>query len=194
MTQPMTPSTEIARALVSALVDVGVREIVVAPGSRNAPLSFAAYDAAQAGAVRLHTRLDERSAGFLALGLTKVGSRAAVICTSGTAVANLHPALLEAAHAGVPMVAVTADRPARLRGTDANQTTDQVGVFGPLLPTHDLADPGVVRDVLALSRPEMGPKRHGLPLHLNVQLDEPLVPGERWADAPSERAERPRGP
>jgi 2-succinyl-5-enolpyruvyl-6-hydroxy-3-cyclohexene-1-carboxylate synthase len=144
--------------------------------------------------VRLHTRLDERSAAFLALGLTKVGSRAAVICTSGTAVANLHPALLEAAHAGVPMVAVTADRPARLRGTDANQTTDQVGVFGPLLPTHDLADPGVVRDVLALSRPEMGPKRHGLPLHLNVQLDEPLVPGERWADAPSERAERPRGP
>jgi 2-succinyl-5-enolpyruvyl-6-hydroxy-3-cyclohexene-1-carboxylate synthase len=194
MTQPMTPSTEIARALVSALVGAGVREIVVAPGSRNAPLSFAAHDAADAGAVRLHTRLDERSAAFLALGLTKVGSRAAVICTSGTAVANLHPALLEAAHAGVPMVAVTADRPARLRGTDANQTTDQVGVFGPLLPTHDLADPGVVRDVLALSRPEMGPKRHGLPLHLNVQLDEPLVPGERWADAPSERAERPRGP
>jgi 2-succinyl-5-enolpyruvyl-6-hydroxy-3-cyclohexene-1-carboxylate synthase len=194
MTQPMTPSTEIARALVSALVDAGVREIVVAPGSRNAPLSFAAHDAADAGAVRLHTRLDERSAAFLALGLTKVGSRAAVICTSGTAVANLHPALLEAAHAGVPMVAVTADRPARLRGTDANQTTDQVGVFGPLLPTHDLADPGVVRDVLALSRPEMGPKRHGLPLHLNLQLDEPLVPGERWADAPSERAERPRGP
>jgi 2-succinyl-5-enolpyruvyl-6-hydroxy-3-cyclohexene-1-carboxylate synthase len=194
MTQPMTPSTEIARALVSALVGAGVREIVVAPGSRNAPLSFAAHDAADAGAVRLHTRLDERSAAFLALGLTKVGSRAAVICTSGTAVANLHPAMLEAAHAGVPMVAVTADRPARLRGTDANQTTDQVGVFGPLLPTHDLADPGVVRDVLALSRPEMGPKRHGLPLHLNVQLDEPLVPGERWADAPSERAERPRGP
>jgi 2-succinyl-5-enolpyruvyl-6-hydroxy-3-cyclohexene-1-carboxylate synthase len=194
MTQPMTPSTEIARALVSALVDAGVREIVVAPGSRNAPLSFAAHDAADAGAVRLHTRLDERSAAFLALGLTKVGSRAAVICTSGTAVANLHPALLEAAHAGVPMVAVTADRPARLRGTDANQTTDQVGVFGPLIPTHDLADAGVVRDVLALSRPEMGQKRPGLPLHLNVQLDEPLVPGERWVGAPSERAERPRGP
>jgi 2-succinyl-5-enolpyruvyl-6-hydroxy-3-cyclohexene-1-carboxylate synthase len=189
-----SPSSDLARALVAALVSAGVREIVVAPGSRNAPLSFAAYDAAEAGSVRLHTRLDERSAGFLALGLSKVGSRAAVICTSGTAVANLHPALLEAAHAGVPMVAVTADRPARLRGTDANQTTDQVGVFGPLIPTLDLAGPDIVRDVLALSRPEIGRKRHGLPLHVNVQLDEPLVPGERWTGAPSERAERPRGP
>ena len=94
-------STELARAVVSALVEAGVREVVVAPGSRNAPLSFAAYDAAAAGLVRLHTRIDERSAGFLALGLTKVGSPAAVICTSGTAVANLHPAMLEAAHAGV---------------------------------------------------------------------------------------------
>ena len=86
------------------------------------------------GLVRLHTRIDERTAGFLALGLTKVGARAAVICTSGTAVANLHPAVLEAAHAGLPLVVVTADRPARLRGTDANQTTDQVGIFGPLVP------------------------------------------------------------
>ena len=115
------------RAVVSALVEAGVREVVVAPGSRNAPLSFAVYDAAAAGLVRLHTRIDERSAGFLALGLTKVGSQAAVICTSGTAVANLHPAMLEAAHAGVRLLAVTADRPARLRGTGANQTTDQVG-------------------------------------------------------------------
>jgi 2-succinyl-5-enolpyruvyl-6-hydroxy-3-cyclohexene-1-carboxylate synthase len=190
----MTPSTELARALVSALVDAGVREIVVAPGSRNAPLSFATYDAAEAGSVRLHTRLDERSAAFLALGLSKVGSRAAVVCTSGTAVANLHPAMLEAAHAGVPMVAVTADRPARLRGTDANQTTDQVGVFSPLIPTLDLADTGIVRDVFVGPGVADRQERLGLPLHLNVQLDEPLVPGERWAQAPSERAERPRGP
>jgi 2-succinyl-5-enolpyruvyl-6-hydroxy-3-cyclohexene-1-carboxylate synthase len=194
MTQPRTPSTELARALFSALVAAGIREIVVAPGSRNAPLSFAAYDAAQAGAVRLHTRLDERSAGFLALGLTKVGSRAAVICTSGTAVANLHPALLEAAHAGVPMVAVTADRPARLRGTDANQTTDQVGVFGPLVPTLDVADLSIVRDELVGPGPADRRERLGLPLHVNVQLDDPLVPGERWAEAPGVRAERPRGP
>ena len=190
----MSSSTDLARAVVTALVEAGLREIVVAPGSRNAPLSFAAYDAAQSGAVRLHTRLDERSAAFLALGLTKVGSSAAVICTSGTAVANLHPAMLEAAHADVPLIAITADRPARLRGTDANQTTDQVGIFGPLIPTHDLWNAGIVRDVSVLFRAEMGPKRHGLPLHLNVQLDDPLVPGERWADAPSARTERQRGP
>ena len=113
----MTPSTATARSVVTALLGAGVLEVVVAPGSRNAPLSFALFDAAAAGRLRLHTRIDERSAGFLALGLTKVGARAAVVCTSGTAVANLHPALLEAAHAGVAMVAVTADRPARLRGT-----------------------------------------------------------------------------
>jgi 2-succinyl-5-enolpyruvyl-6-hydroxy-3-cyclohexene-1-carboxylate synthase len=166
-------STELARAVVSALVEAGVREVVVAPGSRNAPLSFAVYDAAAAGLVRLHTRIDERSAGFLALGLTKVGSPAAVICTSGTAVANLHPAMLEAAHAGVRLVAVTADRPARLRGTGANQTTDQVGVFGPLVTFVDLGpgDAAVAHTALGLGDG---------PLHLNVQLDDPLVPQDRW--------------
>ncbi|MGA8845925.1 MAG: thiamine pyrophosphate-binding protein, partial [Nocardioides sp.] len=124
-------ATLLARKVVQWLLDVGVREIVVAPGSRNAPLTFAAFDAAQAGLVRLHTRIDERSAAYLALGLTKQGRRAAVVCTSGTAVANLHPAVLEAAHAGIALILVTADRPARLRGTGANQVTDQVGVFGP---------------------------------------------------------------
>jgi 2-succinyl-5-enolpyruvyl-6-hydroxy-3-cyclohexene-1-carboxylate synthase len=133
--------------------------------------------------VRLHTRIDERSAAFLALGLTKVGSPAVVVCTSGTAVANLHPAMLEAAHAGVPLVALTADRPARLRGTGANQTTDQVGIFGPLVPTVDLSA-GIVRDetqVIPSSAPAF---RHGLPLHLNLQLDEPLVPEGPWTDLP----------
>ena len=95
------------------------------------------------GLLRLHTRLDERSAGFLALGLTKVGSRAAVICTSGTAVANLHPALLEAAHAGVPLVAVTADRPdaaARHR----RQPDHRPG--RPLRPPHPHRRPGAPAD------------------------------------------------
>ena len=163
------PSTELARTLVLALVEAGVREVVLSPGSRNAPLAFAAYDAAEAGLVRLHTRLDERTAGFLGLGLSKVGSRAAVVCTSGTAVANLHPAVLEAAHAGVPLVVVTADRPLRLRGTSANQTTDQVGIFGPLVDTRDLAAGVPVGDLVSPG-----------PLHLNVQLDDPLVPGDRW--------------
>ncbi len=184
-------STALARSVVADLVGAGVTEVVVAPGSRNAPLSFAAYDAAAAGLVRLHTRIDERTAGFLALGLGRTGGRAAVICTSGTAVANLHPAVLEAAHAGVDLVVVTADRPARLRGTGANQTTDQVGVFGPLVPTQDATGD---HDLLSAG-----------PVHLNVPLDEPLVPEDRWHPdvTPGPRVERvtpavlvtlPRGP
>ena len=100
-----------------------------------------------------------------------------MICTSGTAVANLHPAMLEAAHAGVRMVAVTADRPARLRGTGANQTTDQVGIFGPLVTAVDLGVGGV-----AVARTALGLGEG--PLHLNVQLDEPLVPADRWESLP----------
>ena len=159
-------ATATARRVLTALVEAGVTEVVVAPGSRNAPLSFAAYDAAAAGLVRLHTRIDERTAGFLALGLTRSGRRAAVVCTSGTAVANLHPAVLEAAHAGVDLVVVSADRPARLRGTGANQTTDQVGIFGPLVETQDASGPV---ELLTAG-----------PVHLNVPLEEPLVPEDRW--------------
>ncbi len=164
----MTTSTDLARSIVGALIEAGVTDVVLAPGSRNAPLAFAAYDAGEAGLLRLHTRIDERTAGFLALGLARTGPPAAVMCTSGTAVANLHPAVLEAAHAGVPLIAVTADRPARLRGTGANQTTDQVGVFGPLVDTVDCD--------AAPSWPMWG----GGPLHLNVQFDEPLAPDDRW--------------
>jgi 2-succinyl-5-enolpyruvyl-6-hydroxy-3-cyclohexene-1-carboxylate synthase len=187
----MTTSTDLARTVLRRLVEGGLREVVLAPGSRNAPLAFSAYDLAESGVVRLHTRIDERSAGFLALGLTKVGAPAAVICTSGTAVANLHPAMLEAAHAGVPLVAITADRPARLRGTGANQTTDQVGVFGPLVPTADIA---IVRDVPVGLGGQNPPEHLGLPLHLNLQLDEPLVPGDRWTELPPTPGERQRGP
>ncbi len=179
MTGPeSSPATRLARAVVTALVEAGVTDVVVSPGSRNAPLSFAIYDASAAGLVRLHTRIDERGAGFLALGLTRTGARAAVVCTSGTAVANLHPAVLEAAHAGVPLVVVTADRPERLRGTDANQTTDQVGIFGRLVETIDVAS----ADWLMLWGGDG-------PMHLNVQLDDPLVPPDRWVPT----AERPRG-
>ncbi|MFC4783106.1 2-succinyl-5-enolpyruvyl-6-hydroxy-3-cyclohexene-1-carboxylic-acid synthase [Nocardioides sp. MAHUQ-72] len=178
------PATGLARAVVSALVEAGVTDVVIAPGSRNAPLSFAAYDAASAGLLRLHTRIDERTAGFLALGLTKVGTRAAVMCTSGTAVANLHPAALEAAHAGLPLAVVTADRPARLRGSNANQTTDQVGIFGALVTGLDVAGPdGGWAASLADGRG---------PVHLNVQLDEPLVPDDSWRPGPSPNGQEHR--
>jgi 2-succinyl-5-enolpyruvyl-6-hydroxy-3-cyclohexene-1-carboxylate synthase len=168
-------ATVLAREVVTTLVGAGVSEVVISPGSRNAPLAFAAYDAAAAGLLRLHTRIDERTAAFLALGLTKSGARAAVVCTSGTAVANLHPATLEAAHAGLPLVVVTADRPVRLRGTNANQTTDQLGIFGPLVATVDASEPFELVD--------------DGPTHLNVALDEPLVPDERWVP----NGHRPQG-
>jgi 2-succinyl-5-enolpyruvyl-6-hydroxy-3-cyclohexene-1-carboxylate synthase len=163
-------ATELARAVVEGLLGVGVRHVVLAPGSRNAPLSFALYDAATAGVLTLHSRIDERTAAFLALGIAKSSRRpAAVVTTSGTAAANLHPAVMEAAHAGIPLVAVTADRPARLRGTIANQTADQVGLFGTAVVTAaDVVERADVLEGLdGLSRG---------PVHLNVQLDDPLVP------------------
>jgi len=156
---------DLGAAVVARLVAERLQHVVLAPGSRNAPLAFAIWRSD----LELHTRIDERSAGFLALGLSKVGARAAVICTSGTAVANLHPAVLEAAHSGVSLVVVTADRPARLRATGANQTTEQVGIFGPLVPTYDVA---TLADL-----DEIPWDTHG-PVHVNVRLDEPLVPDE----------------
>ncbi|WP_245644633.1 thiamine pyrophosphate-binding protein, partial [Nocardioides jensenii] len=144
-------ATLLARGLLDLLTTAGVSEVVLAPGSRNAPLAFAAWDAVADHRIRLHTRMDERTAGFLALGMAKVGRHAAVMCTSGTAVANLHPAVLEAAHAGVPLVVVTADRPASLRGTGASQTTDQVRIFGDAADFVDLAgsDLEAAREALA---------------------------------------------
>jgi 2-succinyl-5-enolpyruvyl-6-hydroxy-3-cyclohexene-1-carboxylate synthase len=161
-------ATELARGCVEALLGAGVRHAVVAPGSRNAPLSLALADAAAAGVLTLHTRIDERTAGFLALGLAKTSRMpVAVVTTSGTAAVNLHPAVLEAAHAGVPLVAITADRPDRLRGTLANQTTDQVGIFASAAQTHDIVNEIELDGVLA--------DLDG-PVHLNLQLDEPLLP------------------
>ena len=95
-----------------------------------------------------------------------------MVCTSGTAVANLLPAVVEAAHAGLPLVVVTADRPARLRGTGANQTTDQVGMFGAFAPTPRRRRR---RPRRVVARPQRGAAG---PVHLNVQLDEPLLPDD----------------
>ncbi|MDQ3579010.1 MAG: thiamine pyrophosphate-binding protein, partial [Actinomycetota bacterium] len=127
----MNPSTAMATVVVDELIRNGVRHVVLCPGSRDAPLSFALYDAAVAGRVTLHVRVDERSAGFFALGLARAEGRpAAVVCTSGTAVANLHPSVLEAHHSGVGLLLITADRPPELHGTGANQTIDQRNIFG----------------------------------------------------------------
>ncbi|KKW63931.1 2-succinyl-5-enolpyruvyl-6-hydroxy-3-cyclohexene-1-carboxylate synthase [Mycolicibacterium elephantis] len=127
----MNPSTAQARVVVDELIRGGVRDVVLCPGSRNAPLAFALQDADRAGRVRLHVRIDERTAGFLAIGLA-VAEQApvCVAMTSGTAVANLGPAVVEANYARVPLIVLSANRPYELLGTGANQTFEQLGYFG----------------------------------------------------------------
>jgi 2-succinyl-5-enolpyruvyl-6-hydroxy-3-cyclohexene-1-carboxylate synthase len=186
----VNPSTALARVLVDELVRGGVREAVLSPGSRSAPLAFALHDADRAGRLRLHVRIDERSAAFLALGLAKASGRPVpVVTTSGTATANLHPAVLEASHAGVPLLLLTADRPPELRDTGANQTVDQVGLYG-----------GAVRLFAEVGTPERRPGQNAYwraltcralaavtdrpgPVHLNLGLREPLVPEDgEWVE------------
>lgn len=196
----MTPSSALASVLVDELVRCGVRDVVLSPGSRSAPFAYALLDAERAGRVRLHVRVDERSAGFLALGLARGSGRPVpVVTTSGTAVANLHPAVLEAHHAAVPLVVLSADRPHELRGTGANQTTQQPGLFGPAVRwSFDLpapvARPGLgpfwrstVCRALAAATGATGPQPG--PVHLDVCFREPLVPdrdqpaSDPWPDS-----------
>lgn len=184
----MNPQQPLAEVVVDELVRLGVREVVLAPGSRSAPLAYALHDADSAGRLRLHVRVDERSAAFLALGLAKAtGIPAPVVTTSGTAVANLAPAVLEAHESGVPMLLLTADRPPELRGTRANQTTDQLAFFGRNVRWfHDLgvpeARPGAAwrtaidRAVAAATGATGGDPG---PVHVNVPLRDPLVPDLR---------------
>jgi 2-succinyl-5-enolpyruvyl-6-hydroxy-3-cyclohexene-1-carboxylate synthase len=182
----MHPAEAQAATLIAQLAAQGVTEFVVCPGSRSAPLAYAVHAAAARGAVRLHVRIDERSAAFTALGLAMASGRpAAVVTTSGTATANLHPAVLEASHSGVPLIALTADRPPWLRGVGANQATDQRAIYGSAVRLFDeLAvatdragqvaywRDAAVRAVAAAdgSRGDPGP------VHLNLPFTEPLTP------------------
>lgn len=183
----MNRSTALAVVLVDEMVRCGIRHAVLCPGSRSAPLAYALEAADRAGLLRLHVRVDERSAGFLALGLAKLSRvPAAVVTTSGTAVANLHPAVLEAAHADVPLVVLSADRPAELLGTGANQTTTQPGIFGSSVRwsvTVTAAEDPVAQHAWwrstvcrgwAAATGALG-GRPG-PVHLDIQLRDPLVP------------------
>jgi 2-succinyl-5-enolpyruvyl-6-hydroxy-3-cyclohexene-1-carboxylate synthase len=197
----VNPSTALARVMIDELVRGGVRDAVLAPGSRSAPLAFALHAADAAGRLRLHVRVDERSAGFLALGLARTsGAPVAVVTTSGTAVGNLMPAVMEAHHAGLPVVVLSADRPGGLRATGANQTTDQVKLFGVFVRmSSDVGaaarDPGQVgywRRLVSQSLIAATGTRAGDPgpVHLNLQLIEPLVPDgdDAWPEPLDGRA------
>ena len=187
----MNPSTTQARVVVDELIRGGVRDVVLCPGSRNAPLAFALQDADQTGRLRLHVRIDERTAGYLAIGLAIAASApVCVAMTSGTAVANLGPAVVEANYARVPLIVLSANRPYELLGTGANQTMEQLGYFG-----------SQVRATISLGLAEDAPERLAVcnatwrsatcrvlvaargfrtanagPVHFDIPLREPLVP------------------
>lgn len=187
------PATLLARAVVASLVEAGVKRVVISPGSRNAPLTYALSDAAQAGYLQLRVVVDERSAAFVALGASRsdwlhegLARPAVAVMTSGSAVANAHPAVVEADAAGVPLIILSADRPHALVNTGASQTTVQTGIFGAATRYQaDLGDTNasgavanqVRRAVAAASgRLSLDPG----PVHLNVRLAPPLAPTAPW--------------
>lgn len=183
----MNPSTALAQVLIDELVANGLTDVVLCPGSRNAPLSMALHDADATGRLRLHVRIDERTAGFLALGLARGSGRpAAVATTSGTAVANLHPAVLEAHHGGVPLLVLSADRPPELRDVGANQTVDQGALFTPVLrffhefgvPTRRAGQQASWRAMVCRALAGSRGEATGVPgpAQLNLPLAEPLLP------------------
>lgn len=204
------PATDAAAALLGRLVELGVRHLVVSPGSRSQALALVAAELEARGSASVHVRIDERVAGFTALGIGREsGLPAAVICTSGTAVANLLPAALEAHHAGVPLLLLTADRPPELRGVGANQTTRQPGLFAPNmrleedLPVPEEVDPDgtgeqsamlrrVAEDAVAAAL-GAGNRMPG-PVHLNLPYREPLAGAPPdWLGMPTVELTAPGG-
>ena len=197
-------------SLLASLADAGVRDVVLSPGSRSQALALAAAEFETVGRLSVHVRIDERSGGFLALGLAaETGVPSVVITTSGTAVANLHPAVLEAHHSGVPLIVLSADRPVEMRGIGSNQTTVQPGLFAGAVgwvrdveaprsgPVDHEAVRTLARDAVAES---LGGDSHGPlarsrgPVQLNVAFREPLSSGEQSLPAARpERVEIPPG-
>lgn len=194
---PRTNAARAAAALVHDLTAAGVRDVVVCPGSRSAPLAYAFHAAERSGALTLHIRADERSAGFFALGLARAtGTPAVIVTTSGTAVANLTPAAWEAHHSHIPWIALTADRPPAQRETWVNQTTAcQHAAFDDCTrATFDIDDEqhtsalGVGRRAVEAacgSHPDLGPG----PVHINAAFAPPL--DERISQLPLQPSEAP---
>ncbi|MGI5422934.1 2-succinyl-5-enolpyruvyl-6-hydroxy-3-cyclohexene-1-carboxylic-acid synthase [Actinomadura luteofluorescens] len=188
----MNPATALASVLVDELQRCGMTDVVLAPGSRSAPLALALHAAEEAGRLRLHVRIDERSASFLGLGMAKRSGRpVALVCTSGTAAANFHPAVVEAHESGVPLIVITADRPPELRDTGANQTIDQVKLFGTAVRWSTEIGvpenrPGMVAYWRSLVSRAWGLAQAPVPgpVHMNAAFREPLIPDgdETWCE------------
>src|SRR5919197_5319383 len=185
---PANRNTALASAMAEELARSGVRRAVISPGSRSTPLAVALWRQPE---IEVSVILDERSAGFFALGTAlATGLPAVVLCTSGSAAANLHPAVVEADEAGVPMIVLTADRPPELRDIGAGQTIDQLKLYGGSVRwfcevgTHQADDDGLLhyRSVAcrayAASRGEPRPG----PVHLNLAWRDPLGPEPRPRD------------
>ncbi len=183
MTPPRTesPATTFSIALLEEFVRLGVRDVVLGPGSRSQALALVAAEFERLGLVRLRVRIDERVGGFLALGLAvETGIPVIVLTTSGTAVANLHPAVLEAHHSGVPLIVISADRPEALRGVGSNQTTEQPGIFGTAVHSSwdvppPIGAPGETDAAAQLARTAFADaSAASSPVHLNLSFAEPL--------------------
>lgn len=180
MTRPRTdsPATDFSIALLEEFVRLGVRDVVLSPGSRSQALALVAAEFERLGMLRLRVRIDERVGGFLALGIAvETAAPVLIITTSGTAVANLHPAVLEAHHSGVPLIVLSGDRPEALRGVGSNQTTEQPGIFGSAVKrTWDVGaptgEPGETDAAAQLARDAMAVASG--PVHLNLSFAEPL--------------------
>ena len=187
-----------AISVLDSLIRAGMRHIVLSPGSRSAPLAYAVAAAETAGAIVAHVRVDERTAGFTALGIAKASGRpVGLVCTSGTALGEYVPAVMEAYHTGVPLAIISADRPEKLRGTGTNQTTFQHNLYGRFVrasadltryPEQSEGEQTQAfkrclaaltgRDAHNWSRASDEPLG---PAHINLCLDSPLVPDEQTA-------------
>jgi 2-succinyl-5-enolpyruvyl-6-hydroxy-3-cyclohexene-1-carboxylate synthase len=183
----VNPSTAFGMVLADEFARCGLREVVLAPGSRSTPLAMAFYELDRVGRVRLHVRIDERSASFTALGLAKASGRpVAVVCTSGTAAANFYPAVIEASESAVPLLVLTADRPPELRGTGASQTIDQDKLYGAAVrwyadagvPERRAGAVGYWRSLACRAWVNAAGAAGTLPgpVHLNLPFRDPLVP------------------
>jgi 2-succinyl-5-enolpyruvyl-6-hydroxy-3-cyclohexene-1-carboxylate synthase len=174
--------------LLAALSELDVEEVFLSPGSRSQSLAIAAQQLHDANRLVLRVRIDERSMAFTALGAARASGRpVAIITTSGTAVGNLLPAVMEANHSGVPLILLTADRPAELRGVGANQTTNQVGIFGDsvrsCIDIEAPADPVDTNFVKELAEQAVATalginKQSAGPVQLNICFREPLSSAE----------------